>query len=634
MLPIQEIVSNGEQYYSLQRTESYGSGTITSNLEVTMVPKDKYNSNVDAFTLMYGQRSNILSTVEDGMSDVDDITNIIEVRYADYYGNERALNIHYGDTYADFKQNIKDLDVEYYAFNYFTDEDSNKVEDSTRFTSPVSLSVVYKPKYLLPGPEFNITLKKCISDNTFTDNKVVFSNTFGSYDDILPMLQGLDWKLYDVSAAQDMSSFIYRSELEGQKVAIVSKYGNIIFNQDSSEMFSGISNLVSFSQVGSSYKFDTSLVTDMSRMFLQVPAMTKCDVADFDTSNVTTMSQMFDRCIALVDLDISKFDLSNCINIDWMFQNCESITSINVSSWDVSNVLTAIATFHKMYKLRSLDVSNWKMAQVKVCASMFDNLSLVTSLDLQGFDTSNVTNSASMFKNCPLLTTIGDVKLTFNKSKNMDSMFSGDKELIKLDTSEFGMSECVYGQNLFRDCYKLTSIATAKWRTSKIQNFSLMFYGCKALTSLYLKSFNTSSATTFQSMFANCPQLISIDCSSFNTVNVVNMDSMFLECRKLTSVNVSSFNTSNVTAMNHMFCNITATIIDVRNFDTRKVTNFMSMFDAINGQDITRTIKYGSLFLPTSGTNFNYMYDNNLGNSFRPNWSAYGTWNGGTFVKK
>lgn len=73
-------------------------------------------------------------------------------------------------------------------------------------------------------------------------------------------------------------------------------------------------------------------------------------------------------------------------------------------------------------------------------------------------------------------------------------------------------------------------------------------------------------------MFGDCSSLTSLNLKNFDTRNVTNMASMFAQCSSLTNLNLNSFDTKNVTAMSWMFYNCTSlTNLDVSHFNTQNV---------------------------------------------------------------
>ncbi|WP_121727499.1 BspA family leucine-rich repeat surface protein, partial [Helicobacter labetoulli] len=103
---------------------------------------------------------------------------------------------------------------------------------------------------------------------------------------------------------------------------------------------------------------DTSLITDMSKLFLYSGYKNRDfkGIETWDVSNVTDMSFMFD-CAEHFNADISKWDVSKVKDMESMFCGAKSFNQ-NISSWDVKNVVN----FNKMFfRARSFNqnLSSW-----------------------------------------------------------------------------------------------------------------------------------------------------------------------------------------------------------------------------------------------------------------------------------
>ena len=150
--------------------------------------------------------------------------------------------------------------------------------------------------------------------------------------------------------------------------------------------------------------FDTSKVTDMSKMFNGMNKLTSLDLSNFDTSNVTNMSAMFSSVFKLTSLNISSFNTSNVTNMGNMFSYASSLTSLDLSNFDTSNVTNMNQMFFDMQNLVSLDIPNFNTAKTTDVGSMFslrDDDAYKDKLEKiyvnNDFDTSNLTNSSDMF---------------------------------------------------------------------------------------------------------------------------------------------------------------------------------------------------------------------------------------------
>ncbi|EAF9641640.1 BspA family leucine-rich repeat surface protein, partial [Listeria monocytogenes] len=109
--------------------------------------------------------------------------------------------------------------------------------------------------------------------------------------------------------------------------------------------------------------FDTSQVTDMSRMFELTRYLTSLDLSGFDTSQVTDMSRMFGSPSSQIPsgwttLNLSSFDTSQVTNMANMFFNAENLTSLDLSSFDTSQVTSMINMFFNVYQLQNLTLGD------------------------------------------------------------------------------------------------------------------------------------------------------------------------------------------------------------------------------------------------------------------------------------
>ena len=80
-------------------------------------------------------------------------------------------------------------------------------------------------------------------------------------------------------------------------------------------------------------------------------------------------------------------------------------------------------------------------------------------------------------------------------------------------------------------------------------------------------------------MFDGCRSLSAIDVRSFDTSKVTSMRNLFSNCEKLESIGLSSFNTEKVRDMSRMFSWCwELTSLDISNFDTGNVMDMSKMF--------------------------------------------------------
>ena len=315
--------------------------------------------------------------------------------------------------------------------------------------------------------------------------------------------------------------------------------------------------------------FNTSKVVDMNHMFSYLGfddmygncANSIIDVSGFNTGNVTDMSYMFSGVCSNNEnftLDLSKFDTSNVTNMSYMFSylnpSNENFT-LDLSNFDTSNVTNMSYMFDYLNPSNenfALDLSNFDTSNVKNMSYMFRGLSYNNEnfiLNLSNFDTSNVTNMVGMFSDLASYSNNITLDLTsFDTSKitDMSNMFSGIGPSGRIGEKWNGS----------------IVIDVSSFDTSNVTNMERMFSGVGMHTSnvtLNLSSFDTSNVTNMESMFAGVSEYgdsLILDVSSFDTSNVTNMALMFdwtcATCSNLT-LDVSNFDTSKVTKMQRMF---------------------------------------------------------------------------------
>ena len=118
---------------------------------------------------------------------------------------------------------------------------------------------------------------------------------------------------------------------------------------------------------------------------------------------------------------------------------------------------------------------------------------------------------------------------------------------------------------------------------------------------------NTDSSNMFLSRFGEqeIKNILEVDLSNFDTSKVTNMASMFNAMPKLTSLNLSNFDTSKVTNMSYMFSAIRNLItLNLSNFDTSKVANMQYMFAGMHN---VTTLNLSN-FDTSKVTNMQYMF--------------------------
>ncbi|RDU72342.1 hypothetical protein CQA57_06995 [Helicobacter anseris] len=116
---------------------------------------------------------------------------------------------------------------------------------------------------------------------------------------------------------------------------------------------------------------NTSLITDMSELFLNTKRINFTGIENWDTSSVKDMYCMFDGCNSF-NADLSRWNVSNVENMAYMFYNCNSFNA-DLSKWNVSNVVCSVGMFAGCNSFNA-DLSSWNVGNVKYMQEMFADM--------------------------------------------------------------------------------------------------------------------------------------------------------------------------------------------------------------------------------------------------------------------
>ncbi len=202
-----------------------------------------------------------------------------------------------------------------------------------------------------------------------------------------------------------------------------------VFPEDSSDLFSGFSNVESVDLTGA----DTSAVKSMSGLFYDCTSLTTLDLGGIDTSSAEEMSGMFNNCTSLTSLDLSSFDTSSVTTMSSMFWKCTMLTSLDLSGFDTSSVKTMEKMFYGCGNLSSLDLSSFDTGSVTTMNSMFVGCNRLNFLDLSSFDTGNVADMSRMFDSsaiCDLKSIYVSEKWSTENVNESDNMFNNCGALV------------------------------------------------------------------------------------------------------------------------------------------------------------------------------------------------------------
>ena len=202
--------------------------------------------------------------------------------------------------------------------------------------------------------------------------------------------------------------------------------------------------------------FNSSLITNLNKMFYGCTIIKNINFSNFITSKINTMSDVFDSCWDLISLDLSNFDTSSVINMDYMFFACYSLQTLTLSSKFITS-------------------------KVESMRCMFHQCKSLTSIDLSNFDTSSVINMDYMFFRCDTLKNIDLSNFNTSLVTNMEGMFSQSAQIQSLDLSNFDTPLLQNSESMFEGCTQLQYIDLSNFKSSKINSMNNMFKGCSNL---------------------------------------------------------------------------------------------------------------------------------------------------------
>lgn len=317
------------------------------------------------------------------------------------------------------------------------------------------------------------------------------------------------------------------------------------------------------------------------------------------------------KLVNIADAVRAKKGITGNMTLDAIASNITSMpTADNNAKFDFS---VSKSEGNLLSYLTTIDLSNFDTSNYTTMNALFRGLISIKSLDVSNLDTSNVTDMGGMFYDCSSLLNIDLSNNNLNKVKEFNDMFYGCKSLesFKMGAIENDVTSV---SNMFQNCWKIKSIDLSNFRnktTSQISVYGMFdscnsvesidisgmdfsktyspyyFYGmckmfadCKKLKSIIFPSHISfdNSNISMKTMFYNCYSLENLDLRCFDTSKVTNMEEMFLGCIALKDLNVSSFNTTNVSTMHRMFESCNSLIsLNLSNFDTSNVTDMSNM---------------------------------------------------------
>ncbi|WP_243832621.1 BspA family leucine-rich repeat surface protein [Campylobacter sp. US33a] len=287
-----------------------GCRTVTNIININI--DENFNKNIkgNSFFSVYGQEGyNILFGIKSLAEDkfwekYPQYKYFIEesfIKYAsplskvDYEGTADAVFYRKNDKiFACIMAEVDENNSLFFANNVYIDE---KFIRKTSFINPISpiVDIYTSRKAILPIEKY--------MEYRYTEN-------FNKQNDLIKEIINNFVKFYKVEPLQLDFDFSRFDEVLNQ--IIMPKYTP----QTKEELLALITNEdINLKDI------DTSLITDMSGLFLDSTRKDFSGIESWDTSNVKDMSAMFDGATSF-NQDISGWDVSNVEDMTGMFENC------------------------------------------------------------------------------------------------------------------------------------------------------------------------------------------------------------------------------------------------------------------------------------------------------------------------
>tara|TARA_B100000963_G_scaffold279275_1_gene247723 strand:- start:474 stop:2459 length:1986 start_codon:yes stop_codon:yes gene_type:complete len=230
------------------------------------------------------------------------------------------------------------------------------------------------------------------------------------------------------------------------------------------------------STYGNISTWDTSLITDMSKLFYDNQTFND-DISKWDVSSVTTMEKMF-KFAQTFNQDISGWDVSNVVYMNEMFYFATDFNQ-NIGYWDVSSVTDMEGMFFAATDFNQ-NLAGWDVSKVTDTNGMFYAATTFNG-DISQWDTSNVTKINSMFYGAS----------SFNQ------------DISGWDVSNvndwYGMNSMFHGAESFDQ-------DISGWDVSNVNNMYGMFYNARTFNQ-DLSSWNVLGSINMNEMFEGADEL-------------------------------------------------------------------------------------------------------------------------------
>lgn len=245
---------------------------------------------------------------------------------------------------------------------------------------------------------------------------------------------------------------------------------------------------------GNISNWDTSCVTDMSKLFLNASEFND-PIGSWDVSSVRTMHAMFDNAIEF-NQPLENWNTGLVEDMSEMF-SATSPTKFNqsIGSWNVSNVRNMNSMFFNAACFNQ-NLNEWDISKVTNLKGVF-SCTLSFNQPLDKWDTSSVTNMMVAFHNAKLFNH-SLANWDVSNVENFHGMFSGATKFNQ-PMAEWDTSSATDMVGMFQKAIVFNQ-PIGDWDVSNVESFQQMFERAHCFNQS-IETWDVSNGTNFYRMF-------------------------------------------------------------------------------------------------------------------------------------
>ena len=339
--------------------------------------------------------------------------------------------------------------------------------------------------------------------------------------------------------------------------------------------------------------FDSSQVTDTSRLFEGCTSLESVNFANLDGSKINYMAYMFSSCNNIKSIDLSwlTFEKVNSAGITGMINNCNSLISLDLSKFNKQLELAGMLNGNSaQLNIRYIDlessvylqsISNFIFGVTSITGKTLYICTSKEKFNLPDSDGNTCIYNGIKIKRCcntdeKKCDEINYITVNYNNGCKYETGFtnmmrSTIEEIVLDDTEKqpgdlltitkdstltINIEKSIESLKSFFDVVydpnvvNIKSIDFSNFDSSNLKDMSNLFKGCTSLESVNFGDFNDLGVTDMSNMFSGCTTIKSIDLSKFTFQNIGKNEisksdfikGMIANCTSLLSIDLSKFN--------------------------------------------------------------------------------------------